>query len=131
MTVMSYLGAIGAAQKEAMVADDRVLIIGEDVEANVYGTTGGAGKSRAVEGDFTQQFGRNRGRTALPWAEPLWCGRFRARQPSNRDTRDCEMCRRSAIALSAADRGVVKPGDRRDHPTRTRTRKWVSHSTPF
>src|SRR6478735_3599655 len=60
MTVMSYLGAIGAAQKEAMLADDRVVIIGEDVEANVYGTTGGAGKSRAVEGDFTQQFGRNR-----------------------------------------------------------------------
>ncbi len=60
MTVMSYLGAIGAAQKEAMLADERVVIIGEDVEANVYGTTGGAGKSRAVEGDFTQQFGRNR-----------------------------------------------------------------------
>ena len=52
MTVMSYLGAIGAAQKEAMQADERVVIIGEDVEANVYGTTGGAGKSRAVEGDF-------------------------------------------------------------------------------
>ncbi|MGS0685480.1 alpha-ketoacid dehydrogenase subunit beta [Nakamurella sp. GG22] len=60
MTVMSYLGAIGAAQKEAMLADERVVIIGEDVEANVYGTTGGAGKSRASEGDFLQQFGRNR-----------------------------------------------------------------------
>ena len=60
MTIMSYLGAIGAAQKEAMLADDRVVIIGEDVEANVYGTTGGAGKSRAVEGDFLQMFGRNR-----------------------------------------------------------------------
>ena len=48
MTVMSYLGAIGAAQKEAMLADERVVIIGEDVEANVYGTTGGAGKSRAA-----------------------------------------------------------------------------------
>ncbi len=60
MTIMSYLGAIGAAQKEAMLADERVVIIGEDVEANVYGTTGGAGKSRASEGDFLQQFGRNR-----------------------------------------------------------------------
>ena len=32
MTVMSYLGAIGAAQREAMDADERVIIIGEDVE---------------------------------------------------------------------------------------------------
>jgi pyruvate dehydrogenase E1 component beta subunit len=47
MTVMSYLG-IGAAQREAMQADERVVIIGEDVEANVYGTTGGGGKSRAA-----------------------------------------------------------------------------------
>jgi pyruvate dehydrogenase E1 component beta subunit len=57
---MSYLGAIGAAQREAMDADERVIIIGEDVEANVYGTTGGAGKSRAAEGDFLQRYGRNR-----------------------------------------------------------------------
>ncbi len=60
MTVMSYLGAIGAAQREAMDADERVVIIGEDVEANVYGTTGGSGKSRAAEGDFLQRYGRNR-----------------------------------------------------------------------
>lgn len=60
MTVMSYLGAIGAAQREAMEADERVVIIGEDVEANVYGTTGGAGKSRADKGDFLQMFGPNR-----------------------------------------------------------------------
>ena len=40
MTTLSYLGAIGAAQREAMEADDDVIIIGEDVEANVYGTTG-------------------------------------------------------------------------------------------
>jgi acetoin:2,6-dichlorophenolindophenol oxidoreductase subunit beta len=59
MTTMSYLGAIGAAQHEAMVADDRVMIIGEDVEANVYGTTGG-GKSRKDKGDFLQEFGPNR-----------------------------------------------------------------------
>ncbi|MFT4288036.1 alpha-ketoacid dehydrogenase subunit beta [Nocardioides sp.] len=59
MTVMSYLGAIGAAQREAMESDDRVVIIGEDVEANVYGTTG-AGKSRQDKGDFLQMFGANR-----------------------------------------------------------------------
>ena len=58
MTRMSYLGAIGAAQLEAMEADERVVIIGEDVEANVYGTTGG--KSRADKGDFLQRFGPNR-----------------------------------------------------------------------
>ena len=60
MTVMSYLGAIGAAQREAMLADERVVIIGEDVEANVYGTTGGSGKSRAASGDFLEMFGANR-----------------------------------------------------------------------
>jgi pyruvate/2-oxoglutarate/acetoin dehydrogenase E1 component len=59
VTVMSYLGAIGAAQREAMEADPRVVIIGEDVEANVYGTTGG-GKSRKDKGDFLQMFGANR-----------------------------------------------------------------------
>ncbi len=59
MSVMTYIGAIGAAQQEAMSADDRVIIIGEDVEANVYGTTGGS-KQRAEHGDFVQQFGRNR-----------------------------------------------------------------------
>nr|WP_218123958.1 transketolase C-terminal domain-containing protein [Quadrisphaera sp. DSM 44207] len=57
---MSYLGAIGAAQREAMEADERVVIIGEDVEANVYGTTGGSGKSRAEKGDFLQMYGRDR-----------------------------------------------------------------------
>ena len=60
MSVMSYLGAIGAAQREAMEADERVIIIGEDVEANVYGTTGGTGKSRADKGDFLQAYGSNR-----------------------------------------------------------------------
>lgn len=60
MSVMSYIGAIGAAQQEAMTADPRVIIIGEDVEANVYGTTGSSGKQRAEQGDFVQQFGKNR-----------------------------------------------------------------------
>jgi pyruvate dehydrogenase E1 component beta subunit len=69
---MTYIGAIGAAQKEAMVADDRVIIIGEDVEANVYGTTGG-GKQRAEEGDFVQQFGRSRIRNT-PIAEEAIVG---------------------------------------------------------
>ncbi|WP_022884713.1 alpha-ketoacid dehydrogenase subunit beta [Glaciibacter superstes] len=59
MSVMTYLGAIGAAQREAMEADERVIIMGEDVEANVYGTTGG-GKSRSSEGDFLQMFGKKR-----------------------------------------------------------------------
>ena len=59
MSIMTYIGAIGAAQQEAMSSDDRVIIIGEDVEANVYGTTGG-GKQRAEQGDFVQQFGKNR-----------------------------------------------------------------------
>lgn len=59
MSVMTYIGAIGAAQHEAMVADDRVVIIGEDVEANVYGTTGES-KQRAESGDFVQQFGKKR-----------------------------------------------------------------------
>jgi pyruvate dehydrogenase E1 component beta subunit len=57
---MSYLGAIGAAQREAMEADPRVVVIGEDVEANVYGTTGGSGKSRKDKGDFLEMFGANR-----------------------------------------------------------------------
>ncbi len=59
MTVMTYIAAIGAAQREAMVADKRVIVIGEDVEANVYGTTGGS-KTRAETGDFVQEFGRSR-----------------------------------------------------------------------
>jgi pyruvate/2-oxoglutarate/acetoin dehydrogenase E1 component len=43
-----------------MEADPRVVIIGEDVEANVYGTTGGSGKSRKDKGDFLEMFGTNR-----------------------------------------------------------------------
>ena len=72
MTVMSYLGAIGAAQREAMEADPRVIIMGEDVEANVYGTMGG-GKSRADKGDFLQEFGANRIRNT-PISEEVMVG---------------------------------------------------------
>ncbi len=71
MTVMSYLGAIGAAQREAMEADPRVIIMGEDVEANVYGTMGG--KSRADKGDFLQMFGANRIRNT-PISEEVMVG---------------------------------------------------------
>lgn len=72
MTVMSYLGAIGAAQREGMEADPRVIIIGEDVEANVYGTMGG-GKSRADKGDFLQMFGHERIRNT-PISEEVMVG---------------------------------------------------------
>ena len=72
MTVMSYLGAIGLAQREAMEADSRVIIMGEDVEANVYGTMGG-GKSRADKGDFLQMFGASRIRNT-PISEEVMVG---------------------------------------------------------
>ncbi len=72
MTIMSYLGAIGAAQREAMDADPRVIIMGEDVEANVYGTMGG-GKSRADKGDFLQMYGANRIRNT-PISEEVMVG---------------------------------------------------------
>ena len=71
MTIMSYLGAIGAAQREAMDADSRVIIMGEDVEANVYGTMGG--KSRSDKGDFLQLFGPNRIRNT-PISEEVMVG---------------------------------------------------------
>jgi len=38
MPVVTYLAAIGAAQKEAMEEDDRVILMGEDVRSNLYGT---------------------------------------------------------------------------------------------
>ena len=72
MTIMSYLGAIGAAQREAMDADSRVIIMGEDVEANVYGTMGG-GKSRADKGDFLQMYGSSRIRNT-PISEEVMVG---------------------------------------------------------
>ena len=72
MTMMSYLGAIGAAQREALENDPRVIIIGEDVQANVYGTMGG-GKSRAEKGDFLQIFGPERIRNT-PISEEIIVG---------------------------------------------------------
>lgn len=38
MSRMTYIGAIAAAQKECMDEDDRVILMGEDVRANLYGT---------------------------------------------------------------------------------------------
>ena len=72
MTEMTYIAAIGAAQREALLADDRVVLFGEDVEANVYGTTGGS-KTRAEKGDFVQEFGRHRIRNT-PIAEEAMVG---------------------------------------------------------
>ena len=72
MTQMTYIAAIGAAQREALQADERVILFGEDVEANVYGTTGGS-KSRAERGDFVHEFGRNRIRNT-PIAEEAMVG---------------------------------------------------------
>ena len=72
MSMMTYISAIGAAQREALVADKRVIIMGEDVEANVYGTTGGS-KTRAEKGDFVQEFGRSRIRNT-PIAEEAMVG---------------------------------------------------------
>ena len=72
MTTMTYIAAIGLAQREAMMADERVIIFGEDVEANVYGTTGGS-KTRAEKGDFVEQFGRSRVRNT-PIAEEAMVG---------------------------------------------------------
>lgn len=72
MTEMTYIAAIGAAQREALLADERVVVIGEDVEANVYGTTG-ASRQRAEEGDFVQMFGKNRVRNT-PISEEVVTG---------------------------------------------------------
>jgi pyruvate dehydrogenase E1 component beta subunit len=50
MTRMTYLAAVGQAQREAMEADARVVLIGEDVRSNLYGTTP----------DFVKLFGHER-----------------------------------------------------------------------
>jgi pyruvate dehydrogenase E1 component beta subunit len=63
MTRMTYLAAIGAAQREAMEADDRVILIGEDLTANLYGTAP----------DFTALFGSERVRN-VPISEAGFSG---------------------------------------------------------
>ncbi len=47
---ISYLQAISEAQSEEMTRDPDVIIMGEDIEANVFGTSGG----------FVDRFGSNR-----------------------------------------------------------------------
>lgn len=41
MPTLTYLAAIGAAQREAMAEDDRVVLLGEDVRSNLFGTAPG------------------------------------------------------------------------------------------
>ncbi|MPZ74589.1 MAG: alpha-ketoacid dehydrogenase subunit beta [Nitriliruptorales bacterium] len=50
MTTMTYLSAIGQAQLEAMEEDERVVVLGEDIRSNLYGTAPG----------FVEKFGRER-----------------------------------------------------------------------
>jgi len=50
MPTLTYLAAIGAAQKEAMLEDERVILMGEDVRSNLYGTAPG----------FVELFGADR-----------------------------------------------------------------------
>jgi acetoin:2,6-dichlorophenolindophenol oxidoreductase subunit beta len=50
MATMTYLSAIGQAQLEAMEEDERVVVLGEDIRSNLYGTAPG----------FVEKFGKNR-----------------------------------------------------------------------
>lgn len=50
MARLSFLQAINAAQLEEMTADERVFLMGEDVVANIFGTSTG----------FVERFGRER-----------------------------------------------------------------------
>lgn len=50
MARLNYLAAIAAAQREALREDDRVILMGEDVRANLYGTAPG----------FVDEFGLDR-----------------------------------------------------------------------
>ncbi len=56
MTELTYLAAIGRAQGEAMEEDPRVVILGEDLRSNLYGTAP----------DFVARFGADR-----VWDTPL------------------------------------------------------------
>ena len=50
VTTMTYLAAIGQAQLEAMEEDERVVVLGEDIRSNLYGTAPG----------FLERFGPSR-----------------------------------------------------------------------
>lgn len=56
MTMTTYLAAIGRAQLEMMEADPSVVVLGEDIRSNLYGTAPG----------FLERFGPNR-----VWDTPL------------------------------------------------------------
>jgi pyruvate dehydrogenase E1 component beta subunit len=60
---LTYLAAIRAAQLDEMRRDSRVIVLGEDVEAAVFGTTAG----------FVEEFGRGRVRNT-PISELGFCG---------------------------------------------------------
>lgn len=63
MSELTFLGAVAEAQREALEADERVVILGEDVEANLYGTTPG----------FVERFGPERIRN-MPISEEGFTG---------------------------------------------------------
>ena len=63
MRQITYLQAIGEAMREEMRRDPRVFIMGEDVEANVFGTTTG----------FKEEFGADRLRD-VPLSEAGFVG---------------------------------------------------------
>ena len=62
MPELTYLAAIGRAQGEAMAEDPRVVILGEDLRSNLYGTAP----------DFVARFGVER-----VWDTPLSEAGFR------------------------------------------------------
>jgi pyruvate/2-oxoglutarate/acetoin dehydrogenase E1 component len=62
-TRLNYLAAIRQAQLEEMRRDERVIVLGEDVEAGVFGTTTG----------FVDEFGGSRVRNT-PLSEAGFCG---------------------------------------------------------
>src|SRR5437588_533624 len=63
MRQITYLQAVGEALREEMRRDPRVFIMGEDVEANVFGTTTG----------FKDEFGAERLRD-VPLSEAGFVG---------------------------------------------------------
>lgn len=60
---LNYLAAIREAQLEEMRRDENVIVLGEDVEAGVFGTTTG----------FVEEFGKSRVRNT-PLSEAGFCG---------------------------------------------------------
>ncbi len=63
MRHLTYLQAICEAQREEMVRDERVILLGEDIRSNLFGTAGG----------FLEQFGPERVRN-VPMSEAAFVG---------------------------------------------------------